>query len=236
MGMFLIVLAVLGGTGSSDAGLASPEIKASLSAVADTFVASNRSDQVFGAAEGLWVGYDDDGGYEKERIFIRFDGASIPAGAQIESAQLRLYLGNSTGSDPTMRMTVHRVTEPWEEAALTWNDQIPWVVIGSEATLDVSTAFGWQQWDVTALLWDWMIMPPADGTIGFRLMGDESEGQHERAFWSKDCTVVGCDEKRPLLDVTYTTGRGIWLPLMMNRWPAPPDLPLKGGCAYPRGN
>ena len=60
----------------------------------------------------------------RQRVLIKFDLSSIPAGATIDSATLTLY-GQGSGADNTP-LAVHRIlaaSGSWTEAGATWNFQ-----------------------------------------------------------------------------------------------------------------
>ena len=59
--------------------------QASLTPVAETFVASGRPNQSFGLDSGLWVGYGRPGGDLSERSLLGFS-PTLPAGSKITSA------------------------------------------------------------------------------------------------------------------------------------------------------
>ncbi|HEX9115494.1 MAG TPA: DNRLRE domain-containing protein, partial [Anaerolineae bacterium] len=86
-------------------------------------MASGQPTQNWAAHPSLWVGYDQAGGYQVERSLLRFDVSAIPAGSQINSAAIRLFLGGTTTNDAPMAVAVHRVRSDWPET-ITWNGSL----------------------------------------------------------------------------------------------------------------
>jgi len=192
---------------------AAPIGQVTLPAAEDAYVASLKPDDSNGSKTGLWVGHAPD--YGIERTYLCF-AVAPPQGTKIVSAWLRLYLGSASSGDPPMTMQVQRIAQVWGEATLTWNDQANWQPVGVEATQVVSTTPGWYEWEVSELLAEWSAASPADSVIGFRLTGDEQEGEHERGFWSKDCVADYCGTLHPQLVLTLAWPHGLYLPLVIS--------------------
>ncbi|MEW5767900.1 MAG: DNRLRE domain-containing protein [bacterium] len=65
---------------------------------------------------GRWEGY-------KARTLLKFDLSDIPDTAAIQEATLELYCFGSYGSSQ-VSLSLHEVTETWEEDKVTWKDDI----------------------------------------------------------------------------------------------------------------
>lgn len=154
----------------------------SLPATQDAFVASNQPDTNFGGSDTLLLGYNSGGAnLGALRILLLFDFPDgIPAGAEINSATIQLYLSSATG-ETSMNTIARFLQSPWDEQQVTWNSHEPnWGGISAAAT--VASSPGWYTWDVTGLASEWLNgITPNDGVI---LIGDEIPGEHERIFWS----------------------------------------------------
>ena len=169
----------------------------SLPAVEDTYVASNRSGTNYGGADSLLLGYNAEGANAGAlRILLRFDfPGGIPSNATIRSARVRLRMYSSTGGG--MSTTLRHLNSGWNEFNVSWSNHEPdWGGIDTGA--GIGTSPGWVEWDVTALTKQWLSgSRPNDGVI---IQGDESPGEHQRAFWSRN--AGGGDH--PQLVVDYT--------------------------------
>jgi hypothetical protein len=81
-----------------------------LPAEADTYLSSGRPFQNFGS-EALYLGYNlvGENSFNAERILLRFDLASIPEEAVIDTARIRLHLNfSSPGDDAPMPTALRR--------------------------------------------------------------------------------------------------------------------------------
>ena len=85
------------------------------------------------------------------RAYLQFDLSAIPAGANIVSAELKLYNYSTVGpTDFTIGM--HGVTGNWQEITITWNNQPAYLPIAESTRLINTDKNGWISWDITALL------------------------------------------------------------------------------------
>ena len=173
--------------------------------VADTYVASGRSTQNFASDRTFWVGYDQAGGYQIEQSLLKFDASAIQAGSKITSAKLGLYLSGTTKNDTSMTIKAYRIRSDWP-AGITW-DGLSSLAVDPEpvANAVVPATLGWYSWDLTAALQAWS---DNRDTSNFSLMlrSDVTSGQHERGFWSKDCSTGDCGDppgNRPYLEIVY---------------------------------
>ncbi|MHC4713466.1 MAG: DNRLRE domain-containing protein [Planctomycetota bacterium] len=146
------------------AGLVSVTLQQGLSGYSgweDSWVTEDTPDGNFGADEMTHLQYA-----TQDRQLHRFDVSSIPMGATINSAVLRIYVYNVTGGTPTV--SAYRLLTHWEEAEVTYNQAAagtPWGVAGLQADVDyVSTAAatssavsaaGWCDLDITSLVQQW---------------------------------------------------------------------------------
>jgi uncharacterized repeat protein (TIGR01451 family) len=179
----------------------------SLHPLSDTFVASGRADRNFANSSGLWLGYDQNGGFLVERTLIRFQ---LPAELQqgttlVTSAKLYLYLGGVTPANSApMLVGAHPLRNDWP-ADITWSGHLGLTWDSEHAvTKTVSSQLQWYEWDIQGLVQDWVDHPAQN--FGLILLGDESAAQHERGFWSNDCSDSACGARpglRPRLDIVY---------------------------------
>jgi len=178
---------------------------------ADSFIEeynpdNNKNDKTYLSVKSL------DGGVKHEnfRSLVQFDLSSIPLGATITSATLHLYYYNS-GSDPVDRVYwVYRVTSPWVESEVTWNNNDnlnTWTTLGGDyvttngASSTVPSSYSWMVWDVTDIMSDWM---GGESNYGFIVMDDSenSVDSYYTRFRAREYT--GDTELLPKLEVMYT--------------------------------
>ena len=179
-----------------------PDSQSLLLPIADTFVSSGHPAGNWADYSGLWVGYDQSGGYEIERALLRFDVSGIPPDSNVHEATLSLYMSATTANDSPMTVGVYHVRSSWNED-INWNEHKRLLVDSTPIiTSQVSTQFGWYRWDITPLVQEWV--DDSQANFGLLLKGNESPGQHERGFWSKDCGDADCAGRRPKLEVRYT--------------------------------
>ena len=88
-----------------------------LSAAADTWLYAGTPDTTYGALDDLSVDLSDSGsGSFEGQALLKFDLSSIPSGAAIDSAVLRLY--SNSGSDGNIR--AYQMIQAWDNTS-TWN-------------------------------------------------------------------------------------------------------------------
>jgi len=114
-----------------------------------------------------------------ERILLQFALAEVPAGSQIQSAKLKLYLAGTTPGDAPMNVVARRIGNNWSES-VTWNDLVTINVVATPAVAtQVGTEFRWYEWDLKPILQDWANNRPGGGAFSLLLQGNEASGQHE---------------------------------------------------------
>lgn len=157
-----------------------------LPVVADSYIASARPNQNFGA-DSLFLGYNVFGdNFGAQRIVLRFDTAgTLPAGAQINNAQLRLRLAfASPAEDLPMGTVLRRLASDWSETGVNWNSEPQWTDVDDRAS--VGSALGWYEWDVRTEVEAWVNGTP---NYGLEIIGDERIQERERAFYSRETTT-----------------------------------------------
>jgi Disaggregatase related repeat len=150
------------------------------------------------------------------RNLIKFSGVSnIPATATIVSAKLSLYGVSTSASSPqgnsyypgsgynpfgTNECWIQRLTGPWTETGVTWNNQ-PASTTANQASIPASTS----QWnytvtdiDVTNMIKDMIV--PANGNHGFIIKHQIEEYYRSVNFGSSDNANSNL---RPKLVVNY---------------------------------
>ena len=92
--------------------------------MADSYVKANAHNCNFGLQPALRVS-------AKDEALLGFNLASIPTGAVVRSANLKLYINGENGVD---QIEVHRIVSPWDEGAVTYRS------FGQRYSYDVSGA------------------------------------------------------------------------------------------------
>ncbi|MBI2845477.1 MAG: DNRLRE domain-containing protein, partial [Chloroflexi bacterium] len=111
----------------------------------DTHLQEDTPDDNYGSLVDLKVRSKSGG--NNRRTIIEFDLSSVPAGAFIESATLRVFMNSAPVASRTY--DVHRVTDSWSESAATWNNaaaDYDATVIDSKSTSTTNNV--WLEWDV----------------------------------------------------------------------------------------
>ena len=124
--------------------------------------------------------------------FVEFDTSVLPAGAQIESAELVLYFHGNYDGERTVELG--RVEGSWDEATLTWNNQPAITWGGSQAGVgdDASDI----RWDATEIVKAWLTGARPNEGLALRGVGNGPG----KIFSSKD---MG-EEHPPRLIITYS--------------------------------
>jgi hypothetical protein len=170
----------------------------SLPAVADTYIASERPNQNFGA-DALFLGYNLVGDhYGAQRMLLRFDVENhIPPGSVVHDAHLRLHVAFSSPPDDTPMGTVlRRLASPWGEFTVTWNTEPEWTPV--DDTTFVGSTLTWYEWEITDVVHNWV--NEVFDNYGVSIIGDETIQQRERAFYSRETMTAFY----PRLVVNYT--------------------------------
>jgi len=165
-------------------------------AAADTYADESSPDDASGSATTLEVR----SGPADRRTFARFDlaGCSIPQGAWVSSAALKLHL--STAPTASRSYEAHRITASWDEATTTWNNQAPVAAVATSSATTGTTPGTTIEWPVTADVKSFL-----DGTAsnhGWRIRdADETDPAGVgAAFSSREHATAS---QRPVLTIAY---------------------------------
>ena len=93
---------------------------ATFTSSADTMIRDAAADTNYGTEDHFQVG-ELKGGAFVDRALVKFNLATIPTDATINTATLRLYDVALDGSDNNRVMSVYRVLRAWVEGEATWN-------------------------------------------------------------------------------------------------------------------
>ncbi|MBU0677996.1 MAG: DNRLRE domain-containing protein [Verrucomicrobia bacterium] len=160
-------------------------------------------DTNYGSSTGTTMGYYTAPSQE-ERTVMQFD-LSAYVGTVVNSATLYMYRYFKYGSS-SFNADIHRLTQPWDEAEVTWNSYETgqsWSTPGgdydgtaSATTLIPGSGYEWYSWDVTDLVQDWV-----DGTsVNYGLLAKQQVfgGGTYSAFYTREQTGTTSD---PYIDL-----------------------------------
>jgi len=172
------------------------------------------------------------------RAFIAFDVSSVPAGAIVQNAQLRLKLTRSSALSPGPTDSfLHRVTAEWFEGTsagagtavpatandATWDDRIfgvaPWANPGGDfaattsavATVNAPGVYTWNAPQMATDVQGWVTDPASN--FGWILIGDEGQDGTAKMFASGE-DFFAADRPKLVLDLLAPaplTRRESWL-------------------------
>lgn len=123
----------------------------SLTPVADAQVASGNPTTNYGTATNVYVQSSSVNAFRNERIWLKFDLSSIPAGSTISNAALRMWNWKSVGAAITAEVRSSN-DDTWTETALNWNSQPVLGTLLSSQVLASGTTNVWYEWDTTAFV------------------------------------------------------------------------------------
>ncbi len=176
----------------------------------DTWIDGDNPDLNYGLSTELKV---DREATKPERTLIQFDLSSIPAGATINSASLKL---TKLSGNNDINIDVHMATADWDEGTgviggssgdASWNERQPgigWGTTGGDygpsvASLNIG-ANGDYNWDVTSIVQDWV---NGSTNYGFMVESPDGGGNRDQIFASVE---YGTISDRPELFIDFIGG------------------------------
>ena len=154
--------------------------------VADAYIWSSSPNYNGGGSSTLYTGWVCSG---EKRSLLRFDLSVIPTGTTVDSADLRIYVEAVNSQS----VRVHRITAPWTEHAVTWNNFAGSFAPDIEASF-VGNSTGFHQADVTGLVQAWV-----NGAANYGLLLEEDLDNYH----SYRSSEYGSVQSRPYLQVCY---------------------------------
>jgi hypothetical protein len=174
-------------------GMAEASAAVTLYATADAYVDQCMPTVNRGTANDLMVAQDHTEFLCDFHAVIRFNLASIPAGAKVSTAKLRLHKNNLYSGAGERTMRISNALSNWSESTVNWNNRPQPASDPVSAT--VPTSIGWYQYDVTTVVRKWV--EKGQPNYGFVLYPYTS-GQWMRGFDSRETQKL-----RPELVLTY---------------------------------
>ncbi|MGQ9585404.1 MAG: DNRLRE domain-containing protein [Anaerolineae bacterium] len=197
----------------------------------DTFIFEYDPDMNYGA---WWRMTMRAGG--AKRALVRFDLGSLPPGAHIVSATMRLFTNEVQDPEPrNMTVNAYKVLRPWTEMGATWNQAnagVNWNLPGcngvsdreltAAATVVVNAPNASYDFDITSMVQGWMDDPASNH--GVLLVGSGSTVTYEfySSEWSDPLVY-------PTLLVTYLPGA----PTPTPTWTTTPPTPTATASTTP---
>ena len=121
-------------------------------------------------------------------LLAQFDISSIPAGATINSATLKLYVADITGDIPPAKdFRATEINAPWSDAAVTWASNPP---SGTTGPVIAISGTGDYAWDVTSMVTGWhsgtpnhgiKVVPETSGTPDYSIVVHSLESDAAKA-------------------------------------------------------
>jgi hypothetical protein len=169
----------------------------------DTFVSVEAADTNFGTQPFMLA--SNVLHYSMDHALIRFLLNDLPPGAVIDSAVFQANVTLVWG-DVNVNLPALRVTQPWSEIWVTWNNQPATDGSYSAAALGADT--GWYSWDLTNLVNEWYngISP----NYGLELAYEG--GSYRRQFSTRE------GANPPRLVITYTTLDNLYFGVGLGDW------------------
>jgi RHS repeat-associated protein len=164
---------------------------------------------------GLRISSQDDG-----RALLQWDLRDIPPDGRVRSARLRLYRGDPMGAQPAT-FAVRPVSREWHESvhadcqadSVNWqsaHEGVEWTAPGGDAGAIVATEEvpaeappGWDEWDVTTVVQEWLAGARANHGLTVRGVAGEAE------FHSDDSSSAAL---RPKLEIVYDDPEPVHVP------------------------
>ncbi|HIG99446.1 MAG TPA: DNRLRE domain-containing protein [Thermoplasmata archaeon] len=118
----------------------------------DTYISSNSPNQIFGFSSRVGLRNGSDINYDI-RTLIQFNLSDIPIGTHIHYAHIYLYFyfyNPDYGSPAGRPYTVYRLTEPWNEETVCWNNQPNSTADATDYTYCPNETGQWIDWNVTS--------------------------------------------------------------------------------------
>ncbi len=171
-----------------------------LTSVADAVVFEGFPTANIGTSSDMWVGYDDslDPDGKIVRSVVKFNLSSVPAGANVQSAKLRIYyVGYWDYANVYDSIRAYQATGDWSESSVNWNNKPNAGQGYGSINVASNSNWAWFELDVKDLVQNWL-----NGSMtnyGIVLRGQEESGSN--SSWRSFSTREGPNP--PQLVVNY---------------------------------
>lgn len=171
-----------------------------LTSVADAVVFEGFPTANISTTGDMWVGYDDslDPDGKIVRSVVKFNLSSVPGGAQVQSAKLRIYyLGYWDYANVYDSIRAYQATGDWSESSVNWNNKPNAGQGYGSVNVASNSNWAWFELDVKDLVQNWLNGSMAN--YGIVLRGQEESGSN--SSWRSFSTREGPNP--PQLVVNY---------------------------------
>jgi len=171
----------------------------------DAYITAARPEENFNETANL-TGFFGSRNYLPACSLIQFDLSEIPAGADIETARLRLFsagVRKETGEmiDDTFEIGFWQITEEWDETEVTWENKPSYTIEMITKTSVRGESAGYQPWDITDLVKKWVEQPDEYPNHGIMSIARSyREFEYFFSFWSID---PASPDDSPVLNISY---------------------------------
>jgi hypothetical protein len=166
--------------------------RAQITPLADTYIDSTQPTTNFGSGELLLV-------FGTSQVaYVQFDLSSIPPGASISQATLKLYVNSVTAGGV---FDVWSINQPWTESTIdAFNAPLPQSVIVSNVSITTADVNQYILIDVTSTVQAWL-----NGSVANNGIALSANDALSVAFDSKENTSTS---HPPELDIAFASGNG----------------------------
>ena len=207
LGMLLPVVSGTGATAPDPSSARPTQLQSILTPDRIVWISTYRPDQNYAGDTGVWVGYGPGHIYpdccNSYRGLVTFDLSAIPATATISDVELRATIVSGHGTDERT-YNVAKVTEPWTERSVNWNNQPSRE--GPTGSTRISRTSGTVSWSSTALrdlVQAWVNGTTINNGLYLRRAGDTSDPQHDRLFRDLQLVVTFQATTQPDLIISH---------------------------------
>lgn len=162
---------------------------------ADTYVNQWTPNSNYGSEESFVVGNYTD---QEQRALLKFDLGSIPALANILTANIYIWYDNEGGEEePSEQIDVYRITSAWAELTVTWNTK-PSIAGEPSTSYTLGTQGSWRSFNVAADIQGFIDNSYTNHGHLLRFNTAQTEHEYYPLYWAREHLV-----RKPYLRVEY---------------------------------
>ena len=183
--------------------------------ISSTYVESGFPTKNHSAEPHLEVGRDSSG-HGKLRSYIKFTLPQLGKGDMVVDATLNLvqnYVDYYASSTPDTQINAYKVTDPWEQGNVTWNNQP-----SSDSTIldydhlkkSEKTKPAQKSWNITKVVKEWYEGKSANNGIILKSASEGASSMVDSCIYSWFYTAPGSvSEAYPIIVITYRNNKGL---------------------------
>ncbi len=144
-----------------------------------------------------------------DRFLVRFELPTALIGRRVVSAQVAFYVWSQSNYQPDQYLELYRVTRPWVEAEVTWNNAsagVPWSTVGGDRAERVGRILHL----AGSANWDHVFYPAVDITMLAQKWAAGAVSNHGLLLVRSPLTGIGLKASEystssaPYLEIVYT--------------------------------